>query len=127
MFSISIGVSVMIILEWVGSLLLLCGGYFIARKKRFGFYIAAVANSIFILFGLLTAQYGIATLSVGFLIISIVGIRTWKQEDKDMKEDNEELTWLIKDEKDLSIFLDDLRSLEGVYIDVDDEEDKDDD
>ncbi len=68
-----------ILIEWLATILSVIGVIFIARKNIIGFYIWIVSNFLWIYFGIVKESYGIITLFTIYLGTSIYGIYKWKK------------------------------------------------
>ena len=72
----------LIILEWTASSLCVLGGLITAYKSVYGFYVTGVADILLIIYTLITAQYGLMSIAVGYLFINIFGIYHWTKVKK---------------------------------------------
>lgn len=85
------------ILSWGGCALLLVGLKLIGDKKKFGFYVALVAEVMWIIWGLLTGSYALVAMSAAITVMYIRAISQWgkaeqlttnEEEIKIVEEDN---------------------------------------
>ena len=74
------------ILSWGGCALLLLGLKLIGDKKQFGFYVASVAEIMWIVWGLLTSSYALVVMSLAILVMYIRAIRSWGKDEAAKKE-----------------------------------------
>lgn len=76
------------ILSWGGCLLLLLGLKLIGDQKKVGFYVAMVAEVMWILWGCLTHSWALVGMSTAIMIMYVRAIWQWGQNEK--KTDNVE-------------------------------------
>ena len=66
-------------LSWGGCILLLWGLKLIGEKKLSGFYIALVAEAMWIVWGFMTHSYALVVMSSVISAMYLRGIRLWKE------------------------------------------------
>jgi hypothetical protein len=69
------------ILSWGGCLLLLLGLKWIGDKKRIGFYVAMVAELMWIVWGLLTHSYALVAMSVAIMAMYVRAVLSWSKDE----------------------------------------------
>lgn len=67
------------ILSWSGCLLLLLGLKFIGDKKLSGFYIALVAELLWIVWGIITGSFALVAMSIAIILMYIRAIYFWNK------------------------------------------------
>lgn len=85
------------ILSWCGCLLLLFGLKLIGDKKKVGFYVALIAEAMWIVWGALTGSYALVVMSVAITLMYMRAILEWGKAEA--KLDNKECC--LKEEDNL--------------------------
>jgi hypothetical protein len=66
-----------LILSWGGCLLLLVGLKLIGDKKKNGFYVAMIAEAMWIAWGLLTGSYALVVMSLAIMVMYVRAVWSW--------------------------------------------------
>lgn len=78
------------VLSWGGCALLLIGLKLIGDKMKIGFYVALVAEAMWIIWGVLTGSYALVAMSAAITVMYVRAIRQWgKDETQEAAKDVE--------------------------------------
>lgn len=69
------------VLSWGGCLLLLYGLKMIGDKKLSGFYVALVAEAMWIVWGFMTHSYALVIMSLAIVVMYVRAIAAWKKNE----------------------------------------------
>lgn len=74
-----------LILSWGGCILLLLGLKWIGDKKKTGFYVAMVAEAMWIAWGLLTHSYALVVMSLAIMAMYVRAVWSWGKDERASK------------------------------------------
>jgi hypothetical protein len=69
--------SIQNILSWGGCALLLVALQLIGDKRKVGFYVALVAEAMWIAWGAITGSFALVVMSIAIMIMYVRAIRAW--------------------------------------------------
>jgi len=72
-------VSLVIMLEWAGTLCSLTGAILNARHRIEGFYVWTLGNIFWISLAIMKEMYGLLFMTLVFTVINFIGIYSWRK------------------------------------------------
>jgi len=70
-------------IDWIAMSMSLYAAYLLGQKKKFGFIIFAISNSLWIILGMFfMSSYGMAIGNFAFLLINVRGFINWHREER---------------------------------------------